>query len=51
MNFVANQGGLEKRKGLPVLITVLIKFSIFVRDAIFKNYRSASSFLTAGFFP
>lgn len=41
--------GSGKQTRLHNFNTVLIQFSVFV-NAIFKNCRSASSFLTVGFF-
>lgn len=42
---------LGNKFDFTILIIVLIKFGIFLKDAIFKNCRSPSSCLTVGFFP
>lgn len=50
VHFAENLEKLGNKFGFAILIIVLIQFSIFLKDAIFKNCRSPSSFLTVGFF-
>lgn len=51
VHFAESFKDLGNKSGFTILIIVLRQFCIFLKDAIFKNCRSPSGFLTVGFFP